>query len=129
MNNLCNSKELLAQDSGSHFDCPERHSDIPSLDDFLVSAMIKNRSSHLRFSDEDWEKLTKLIESSRRRSGSIVWKKVKQQLDRSYGTIFNKIKSKYYRLRRKLQLERSESLREKASEDETSGEHESHNFE
>jgi hypothetical protein len=122
MNNLGNSNQLLAQDSGSQSDRLNRRLGIPSLDEYLVSAMIKSRSTHLKFSDEDWENICELIESSRIGSGSISWKRVKRQLDRSYGEIFSRIKSKYHRLRRKLQLKRSENLREKASEDETGAE-------
>ena len=130
MNNSCNSNQLLAQDSGSHNERQRRRLEIPSIDEFLVSGMIKNPSCHLRFSDEDWEKLTMLIESNRRVSGSISWKRIRRQLDQSYDVIFHKIKSKYHRLRKKLQLKRSENLREKPSEDETAdAENESHNFE
>lgn len=129
MNNLGNSNQLLAEESGSRCDCRNRRLNIQSIDDFLVSWMIRNRSSHLRFSNEDWETLTMLIESNRRVSGSISWRRVKRQLDQSYDEIFKKIKSKYYRLRRKQQLERSETLRENSSEDETAADHESQNFE
>lgn len=106
MNNSYNSNRGWGLDLDDDLESMNRGLDIPSIDHFLALAIIQNRPKHLRFSDLEWVMLTRVIECNKRATGSIVWRNVKRELEEAHHAVLKKIKSKYYRLRRKAVLER-----------------------